>query len=310
MKTRQILTAFLMAFASLTILQAQNDTEKPYLTKTFSPTGLTNIKTETSGGNVSVYGQNSGDARIEVYIRANNWNQKISESEIKERLEKYTIQIDKDANTLTAIAKPLESGWKWGWKDGLSISFKIYVPNNITSNLRTSGGNIKLSNLSGNQDVKTSGGNISLSTIKGIVDAETSGGNIDIDGFNGTIDAQTSGGNVKVENSKGSLKIGTSGGNIRIAQVGGSLEAHTSGGNVTADISSLEKYLTLSTSGGNITVKMPMDKGMDLDLSGDRVSVAMQNFDGTIKDDRVKGKLNGGGIPVRISTSGGNVRIN
>ena len=55
---------------------------------------------------------------------------------------------------------------------------------------------------------------------------------------------------------------------------------------------------------------MPLDQGMDLDLSGDRVSIAMQNFKGTIEDDRVKGQLNGGGIPVRIATSGGNVRVN
>ncbi len=310
MKTKQTLLAFLVSFASLMAVQAQNEDEKPYLTKNFPSAGLTSVKVETSGGNVSIYGQTSGEAKIEVYIRSNNWNQKLSESEIKERLEKYTIRIDKDANTLTAVAKPTDSDWKWGWKNGLSISFKIYVPTNITSDLRTSGGNIKLTGLSGNQAVKTSGGNIDINATKGVVDAQTSGGNIDIDGFNGTMDAQTSGGNVKMEESKGVLKIGTSGGNIRIAQVSGSLDAHTSGGNVNADIVSLEKYLTLSTSGGNITVKMPMDKGMDMDLSGDRVSISMQNFNGTIKDDKVKGQLNGGGIPVKISTSGGNVRVN
>lgn len=310
MKTKWTLLALLIAIAGVFQAQAQNDDDKPYLTKNFSPAGLTSVKVETSGGNVSLFGQTSGEARIEVYIRANNWNQKLSDSEIKERLEKYSIKIDKDANTLTVAAKPLDSEWKWGWKNGLSISFKIYVPANITSDLHTSGGNIKLTGLSGNQTAKTSGGNIDIDATKGLVEAKTSGGNIDIDGFNGTLEAQTSGGNVKVEESKGSLKLGTSGGNIRIAQVSGSLEAHTSGGNVTADIATIDKFLTLSTSGGNISVKMPLNQGMDLDLSGDRVSIAMQNFNGTIKDDRVKGKLNGGGIPVRISTSGGNVRVN
>jgi autotransporter translocation and assembly factor TamB len=53
-----------------------------------------------------------------------------------------------------------------------------------------------------------------------------------------------------------------------------------------------------------------MDKGMDLDLQGDRVQIAMNNFDGLVENDRVKGKLNGGGIPVRIHTSGGRVKIN
>jgi hypothetical protein len=57
-------------------------------------------------------------------------------------------------------------------------------------------------------------------------------------------------------------------------------------------------------------VKMPMDKGMDLDLKGNRVQVAMNNFNGVVEDDRVQGKLNGGGIPVSIHTSGGRVKIN
>jgi hypothetical protein len=55
---------------------------------------------------------------------------------------------------------------------------------------------------------------------------------------------------------------------------------------------------------------MPMDKGMDLDLQGDKVQVAMSNFNGVVEDDHVRGKLNGGGIPVRMSTSGGRVKIN
>jgi len=310
MKTKQTLLAFAIALATVVSLRAQNDDDKPYLTKSFASAGLSNVKVETSGGNVSLYGQTSGEARIEVYVRSNNGKDRLSEAEIKERLKKYEINIDKDASTLTATAKPLESDWKSGWKNGLSISFKIYVPANVTSNLRTSGGNIRLNGLNGNQVAKTSGGNINIATTKGIVDARTSGGNIGINSFNGTLDAHTSGGNIKMDDAKGTLKLETSGGNMRLAQVAGSLDARTSGGNVSADIASLEKSLTLSTSGGNINVKMPMDKGMDLDLSGDRVSVSMQNFDGTIKDDRVKGKLNGGGIRVRIATSGGNVRVN
>jgi hypothetical protein len=36
----------------------------------------------------------------------------------------------------------------------------------------------------------------------------------------------------------------------------------------------------------------------------------MNNFKGVVEDDRVQGKLNGGGIPVTIRTSGGNVEVN
>lgn len=308
MGTKQTIYGLLATLLLAAGAYAQNNDEKPYLTKSFPMAGLTNVKAETSGGNLSVQGQTSGEARIEVYVRSNNWNDKISDSEIKDRLKDYEIKINKDANTLTATARSLNK--MWNWKNGLSISFKIYAPANVTTDLQTSGGNIKLSNLSGKQKAETSGGNIDISSTKGVANVETSGGNIDIDNFDGTLDAQTSGGNIKLEESKGTLKIGTSGGNIRVARVAGGLEAETSGGNITADIVNLGKFLTLSTSGGNINIKMPMDKGMDLDLSGDRVNISMQNFKGSLEDDRVKGTLNGGGIPVKISTSGGNVRVN
>lgn len=308
MKTIRIFGLAIVAALAFSNAQAQNDNEKPYLTKNFSSAGLTAVKAETSGGNVSVYGQKGGEARIEVFIRGNNWKGQLSESEIKERLENYEIKIDKDANTLTATARRINNNWNW--KDGLSISFRIYAPADITSDLRTSGGNVRFENLSGTQRAKTSGGNISVASSRGTADIETSGGNINVSDFDGSINAHTSGGNISADDTKGSLKFDTSGGNIRLAQVGGSLNAETSGGNISADIESLEKQLSLSTSGGNIKVTMPLNKGMDLDLSGDKVSIAMQNFNGVIKDDKVQGKLNGGGIPVRIRTSGGRVQVN
>lgn len=295
-------------FCSLSVALAQDKDATPYLTKSFSPTGLTQVHVSTSGGNISIGGQTSGDARIEVYVRGSNWKQTLSDAEIKERLKDYEITIDKNATTLTATAKRISKDWNW--KTSLSVSFKIYVPSAVASTANTSGGNITLMHLQGNQTAKTSGGNINLTDLKGTLNIGTSGGNIHIAGFSGVLAAETSGGNIEMKNSSGDIKVGTSGGNIRMAHVTGSLDAHTSGGNVSAEIATLDKYLKLSTSGGNIQVTMPMSKGMDLDITGDKVAVAMQNFNGTVKNDMVKGKLNGGGIPVKISTSGGSVRVN
>jgi hypothetical protein len=197
---KTLLTAGLLALSAA--VAAQND--KPYLTKSFPAAGFKHLKVETSGGGLTVVGQDAGEARIEMYVRGNNGA--LSDAEIKERLEKYyQVNIDKDATTLTAIAKRVgDDNWNWS----------------------------------------------------------------------------------------------------------GSLEAHTSGGGIHADITGLGDRLSLSTSGGSIEVKMPMDKGMDLDLKGSKVQVAMNNFNGVVEDDRVQGKLNGGGIPVSIHTSGGRVRIN
>ncbi len=291
-------------------LRAQSAGDKPYQTKSFPAEGFKTLVMLTSGGNVAVNGQSGGEARIEMYVRGNNSNDELSDAEIKERLDKYyEVNISKDATTLTATAKRKE-GIQWSNNNSLSISFRAYVPAGVTTDLKTSGGNVSLENLNGEQKAATSGGNISVENLKGNANVRTSGGNIDIDGFNGNLDAVTSGGNIAAENAKGGIKLKTSGGNLSLASVSGNLEAQTSGGNIDARITELGERISLVTSAGDVDVKMPLNKGMDLDLKGNRVKIAMNNFKGVVEEDRVQGKLNGGGISVTIRTSGGNVEVN
>ncbi len=84
-----------------------------------------------------------------------------------------------------------------------------------------------------------------------------------------------------------------------------SLEASTSGGSIDVEVSQLGKYITLHNSGGSIDLQIPKDKGLDLDLSASRIKTGtLTNFSGKLEDDEIKGKLNNGGIPVTIRTSG------
>jgi hypothetical protein len=291
-------------------LRAQNPDEKPYQTKSFPADGFRTLRVLTSGGNVTVTGQSSGEARIEMYVRGNNSHDQLSEAEIKERLEKYyDVDISKDATTVNATAKRKQN-IKWSQENALSISFRAYVPAGVATDLKTSGGNVLLQSLSGEQQAATSGGNIEIRNGKGNAVVRTSGGNIDIDAFNGTLDAITSGGNIEARDARGGVKLRTSGGNLRLASVSGNLDAQTSGGNIDARITELGERISLNTSAGDVSVQMPLDKGMDLDLRGNQVKINMKNFKGVVEDDRVQGKLNGGGIPVTISTSGGDVHVN
>ncbi len=328
-------------------LMAQNDDEKPYITKTYQAGDLRNVKVETSGGGITVAGQSGSEARVEVYIRPNNWNgSKVSKEEIEERLTNYTITIKKEGDLLTAIAKRKDNDWN-NWKKSLSITFKVYTPEKISTDLNTSGGGISLKNLSGTQRFNTSGGGLSLANLSGDIKGSTSGGGIklinckdkinlstsgggitaeDSDGeirlstsggglklnnLKGKIKATTSGGSVNADDIRGELITSTSGGGIRIDDMEGSLDASTSGGSINVDMKSMGSYLTLSTSAGGIHVNMPLDKGMDLDLDGNKVKMPeLAKFSGTIEKDRVRGKLNGGGIPVKMDASSGGVYIN
>jgi len=85
------------------------------------------------------------------------------------------------------------------------------------------------------------------------------------------------------------------------------LDASTSGGNINISMKSFGKYVKIGNSSGNITFSIPKNQGLDLDLDG-RIDVTdFQNFQGSIDEHHVKGKLNGGGIPVSLNSGSGKI---
>ena len=326
-----------LLFGTLVVsAKAQGDTKEPYLVKTLTSEDIQNVKCETTGGNISVAGSDA-DLRIEVYVWASNGRDRdLSKEEIKKRLEEdYDLTVSTENHKLTAIAKPKHDFHNWN--RGLSISFKVYVPHTASTDLRTSGGNISLTALTGTQDFTTSGGNLVVDHLKGHIKGRTSGGNIKLSDLQDDIDLTTSGGNITAENAHGDIKLSTSGGSLTLAQLQGTIRATTSGGNIHADniegelsahtsggnvgmtnlscsvetstsggnidvsIKTLGKYVKISNSGGHIDLQVPQSQGMDLNLSADKVNAtALSGFKGDIKKDRIEGSLNGGGVPVNV----------
>lgn len=343
-KINLLLVAFVLFITAAT--QAQDSDEKPYLTKNFTSNSLSVANVETSGGSILVTGNQSSGIKVEMYVRPNNWNGKVnlSKEEIEDKLDDFDIFIGTEGDRFKATAKRKnKNGWD---KNSVSISFKVYTPRSMATDLKTSGGSIRISSLTGEQNFSTSGGSLRVSDLDGVINGHTSGGSIEVEkckkditlhtsggsikaseltgkinlqtsggsislgSLDGDVVATTSGGSIKGDDLKGSLNAATSGGSIRLAGIAGSLKAHTSGGSVEAEITQVGKYVDLSTSSGSVRVTMPLDKGMDLNLKGNKVTVNLKNFDGNIEKDHVQGKLNGGGIPVNLSATGGSVSIN
>lgn len=340
MKMKKLLTLLVLGASSFGV-SAQTS---PYMTKSFKASQIRNLDVKTSGGSITVLGRDNAEAVVEVYVKSSNGS-KLSASEIDDRLEDYTLEVRQEGNTLVCFAKNNSRGWTW--KNGLSISFKVYSPEQINTELNTSGGGIKMANLEGdlkfttsgggldliglrgnvrgrtsgggikikdsedNIDLTTSGGGIEALNVAGTVRLTTSGGGISLGNMYGSIRATTSGGSVRVDGVEGELFTSTSGGSISLDAIRGSVKANTSGGGIHADITEVGDFLVLHSSGGNIDVDMPFNKGMDLDIKGNRVSIKeYKNFNGSFDKDRVSGTVNGGGVEVKISTSSGNVYIN
>jgi len=334
---------FLLPMTASLAGMAQN--MDPYQVKTFPASSITKVESTTSGGNIQVTGSDAGEAKLEVIVDK-NWNKSLSKEEIERRLkDNYELRLEVSGGTLYATAKPNKRNMDWK-NEGLSISFRMVVPHSVASKLTTSGGNITLSELSGNEEFTTSGGNLNLMRVKGTIKGTTSGGNITASEVMDDVDLVTSGGNVSAENGKGKirlvtsggsvhvrnlsgdvvattsggnidgdhtegeLKASTSGGSVNLSHISGSVSAGTSGGNISVDIDQLGKYVNVSNSGGRVDLTINSNAGMDLDVSGEKITTSTLNgFSGNTSEGRLKGTIKGGGVPVTVH-GGGRVNIN
>lgn len=328
------------------LASAQIFKQEPFLSKSLAGLGIKEVFVNTSGGSITVSGDANEKPRVEVYITSNN-GLPISKEEAKKRLEdKYVLEVEARDGELHASAKSKQR-FNWNNNNSLSISFKVYVPEKANTNLSTSGGSIHLDHLTGNESFSTSGGSlhldhiagnikgrtsggsihvsdsrqdIDLSTSGGSIDAdncdgrmrlETSGGSLNLNHLKGDIHANTSGGSIHAEGINGDLVTSTSGGSINMTDLSGSVDASTSGGSLHAQFREVRKSVRLSVSAGHIDLTLPAKQGLDLDLSGERVSnESLNNFSGERDKDRIRGKVNGGGALVRADASSGRVSLN
>ena len=334
----------LMLFANICLaVNAQNNHE-PYLTKSFAGESIKNVQAETTGGNIDVTATNT-DSKVEIYVWQNNQRKSLSADELKTKVnDDYDINISVNNGKLTVTAKPKHK--IKDWKNSLSFSFKIYVPENTDADLVTSGGNINLKGLSGDKDFTTSGGNLNLEDIKGKTKGRTSGGNISLKNSKDDLDLSTSGGNIYAKNSSGDINITTSGGSIKMSDLNGKIKASTSGGNVDGEtiegdlsattsggnvtlhdlncslkaatsagniditIKKLVNYVSINNSAGKVNLEIPKSTGVDLNLSAMKISTqALENFSGTNSGDKIKGTVNGGGIPVTVDAGSGKINV-
>lgn len=268
----------------------------------------------------------SAGNKIEVYyiVKKKGRLLKIDRQELEEEL------IVESSSTKNGVKISVKNRNQHGFNNfdlTPNVHFKVYVPQETACRLATSDGNISMAKLISDQQCKTSDGSIDVSEIsgdvlaktsdgdihvrqiKGVVDAGTSDGNIELKNIAGDVEASTSDGNIILGKVKGNIEVKTSDGFVDFSEVSGSFKASTSDGNIKGRIVDLKEGLTLKTSDGNIDVVLPEQLGLDLEIKAESIDVPFKNFTGKFDKKHVSGKSNGGGIPVVLTTSGGNVSV-
>ncbi len=259
---------------------------------------------------------NAGEKLGVEAVAADIWVSTWSKNEVAVRiygnenaLEKVDISVDKiSSGVMIEIEKKsfLKS------LSNLGLRVEVMAPESFNTDLKTSGGDIKVKDMRGSFAMVTSGGNIGLENSSGSVNGKTSGGNIKLMKFNGSAALKTSGGNIVVKDVEGSVDVGTSGGDIDIDSQKGTIVAKTSGGNIKLKYNGENQGIECGTSGGDIVAYVPETFKADVILKTSAGEVECELPASNVKTTHSSftGTVNGGGMPLTLKTSGGSISLN
>jgi DUF4097 and DUF4098 domain-containing protein YvlB len=182
------------------------------------------------------------------------------------------------------------------WPKRLQVRMEVQVPTKTNVEIRTGGGDVKVTHLEGETNLETSGGDVGVSQLTGNLTARTSGGDMELRDLAGDINVKTSGGDITLVNAHGRVEARTSGGDVKAALARGNDrggEIETSGGDIKINVDpAVNLSLDASTSSGEVSAS-----GLSLKVMGE------------ISPSRLHATLGSGGETLRIHTNGGSVHI-
>lgn len=281
-----------------------------------APGGTFSLKTD--GGSIELRGGGS-EARVVLTSPKDDISQR------------YDLRFEEHTGGVTVSAERKDSSWLGMWKSGDNLRWEVTVPTDCEVRLDTSGGSIDVAEVRGPAEADTSGGSITVRAVQADVHADTSGGSIRVEDVGGNARLDTSGGSIEADRVRGRVDADTSGGHIRVSAVDGEVRADTSGGSIEITDAGAEvqastsggsvrvvfrpgnaKGGSLETSGGGIEVRIDPSVGLDLDAScsGGKVRTDLPvGVVGTVAENGLRGKVNGGGASLRLRSSAGGIRI-
>jgi TonB family protein len=210
--------------------------------------------------------------------------------------------------------------------------------------LRSGGGHVRAGKIDGRADLDTDGGNITVGQAGNLVNVRTGGGQIDFGEVHGSVRAQTGGGGIRIMYVAGPMEVESSGGSICLTRVAGAVQAATADGTITAWINpdmgpdvvadagsamtavrvatvQLAGASQLASGNGDIVVFLPRNLAANIDAlitrGGEQrieadpalhliIQAEQLNGVGAV---RATGTLNGGGIPLKLRTTSGKIRL-
>lgn len=150
----------------------------------------------------------------------------------------------------------------------------------------------------GKLNLSTGDGRIEVAGLKGELDLHSGDGSETLDGIDGKLRASTGDGHIRASGRFDQLELKTGDGHLDVRAAQGS--------------SLLPEGWRLETGDGSVSLEVAGDLAADVDLhtSDGHIDLDMPvSTEGQLRQREVRGKLNGGGSPLRIRTGDGSIHL-
>lgn len=226
------------------------------------------------------------DLRIETSdanIRVTTWDQNTIAAKVitaRYKIGEGGIRIDErqNGNTVEIEVKYPHHDFNIEWGSH-RVDVIIQMPREGHVDLRTGDGKIEVASLKGEMDLHTGDGSVNLDAVDGKLRSSTGDGNIHANGRFDELDLKTGDGHVDVRATNGSK---------------------------------LTNSWRLETGDGSVSLEVPLDFAADVDLhtSDGHIDLDMPvTAEGKLRENEIRGKLNGGGSLLTIRTGDGSIHL-
>jgi len=183
---------------------------------------------------------------------------------------------------------------------------------NGTVKVSTGSGNVTAKQLGDETRVSTGSGDIRIDGVKGRLYATAGSGNVRATGIAGGLYASTGSGDITYEQvSAGNVSAKTGSGNITLKNVKGGVEARTGSGEIDAT-GEMTADWQVSSGSGNIDLRLPQGSSFSVDARSSSGSVTIDHpvtMQGSLKRNRVQGKVGQGGVLLALDSGSGDIRV-
>lgn len=130
---------------------------------------------------------------------------------------------------------------------------------------------------------------------------------------NMNVDVENTNGGIYVSDVTGRHELDTTNGRISVERCAGSLDATTTNGGIQAELTRVSKGtpMRFETTNGRIVVTVPPDFAADIDAATTNGAIRTDLPVTTQRagDNSLRGKINGGGTPIRMRTTNGGIAL-